>query len=288
VASFETIADELYALPPDQFASARDDFIKQAKAAKDQALAKELGKLRKPTLSAWLINLLWRDQREVMEQLFQLSGELSEAQARAAGGELRALMQQRREIERALLVRAKKLGEEGGANVSESVQREAQETLSAAFADPSVADEVRQGRLVKPAAYSGFGTPVAVAAPPRRAAPAVAAPEPTDFEERAAQRQRERRQAGSRRLAEAQSALHMARDAVAQATREVDEATSRAKDLAARVDNLREQLRKAEQEATNAEKSNAAAERGRELAERAVATAEKDVESAEKALSELE
>src|SRR6266849_10082898 len=92
----DSIADELYGLRPEEFAEARDAAIRTARNEGKAALAKALGKLRKPTLSAWLINLLWRDQRDVMEQLFELSQELSRAQAEASGPALRELASQRR------------------------------------------------------------------------------------------------------------------------------------------------------------------------------------------------
>ena len=70
---FDGIADALYALHPDAFAAARDDAVKQARAAGVAPLARELAKLRRPTLSAWMVNLLWRDQATVLEQLFRLA-----------------------------------------------------------------------------------------------------------------------------------------------------------------------------------------------------------------------
>jgi hypothetical protein len=65
-AQVDAVAEQLYGLPPDEFSSARDEYVRQAREQRNQALARELGKLRKPTQSAWLINLLWRNQREVI------------------------------------------------------------------------------------------------------------------------------------------------------------------------------------------------------------------------------
>ena len=124
---FDAIADELYALPPGDFAAARDEYVRKARAEGRQALARELAQLRRPTLSAWLINLLWRDQRDVMEQLFELADALRRAQAQAAGGELRTLTDQRRELEAALLRRASELADEHGVKLTDTVAREAQE-----------------------------------------------------------------------------------------------------------------------------------------------------------------
>src|SRR5579862_5235623 len=91
VPDLDPVADRLYALKPDEFAAARDAEVRQARQAGQRDLAREIAQLRKPTQSAWLINLLWRDQHDVMEQLFELANELTRAQAEAAGPELRTL-----------------------------------------------------------------------------------------------------------------------------------------------------------------------------------------------------
>src|ERR1043166_1869408 len=95
-AQVDAVADVLYGLLPDEFSDARDQYVRQAREQRNQPLARELGKLRKPTQSAWLINQLWRDQRAVIEQLFELAAELNQAQAEAAGSALRELTAQRR------------------------------------------------------------------------------------------------------------------------------------------------------------------------------------------------
>ena len=137
---FERIADELYAARPDEFASARDEQVRKARADGRPELARELNKLRKPTQSAWLVNLLWRGQRDVMQQLFELAAELSRAQAGASGEELRGLTAQRRQLESALLRQAQALAAQSGVRVTDATAREAQETLAAALANPEVAD----------------------------------------------------------------------------------------------------------------------------------------------------
>src|SRR5215468_2777568 len=107
---FDDVAERLYALRPDDFAAARDAEVRNARTAGQAALARDLAKLRKPTQSAWLLNLVWRDQHDVMEQLFELSQELARAQADAAGPALRELTAQRRQLENALVRRAVELG----------------------------------------------------------------------------------------------------------------------------------------------------------------------------------
>jgi hypothetical protein len=290
-AELDTIADELYGLRPDEFAAARDEQVRKARGDGQQALARELAKLRRPTQSAWLINLLWRDQREFMEALLELSEELTRAQAEAAGSTLHELTAQRRQLERALIQRARALARDAGVDVSASMEREAQETLGAALADPEVATEVRTGRLVKPAAYAGFGTfGTAPTKSPARSEPArvPAARKPDDFEARAAQRARERREAAERRVAEARSALEAAASALAEEQREAEAARAHGQDLRTQVDQLRERLRELELERATAERAAVAAERSRDQAERAHTAAERALEQAEQDLKALD
>jgi len=293
VQTFNRIADELYGLRPDAFAAARDEQVRKAKADGHKVLAKELGELRKPTQSAWMINLLWRDQREVLEQLIQLAHELTSAQASASGPALQQLTQQRRQLENALIRRGQALAKQHGVDVSASMEREAQETLAAALARPEVADQVRTGRLVKPAEYAGFG------ALPGSAAPKSAAPreqdvqrEPAKIEDlaaaRAAQRAREKRDAAQRRVDEARSALEMAAAALKHAESAVEAARQQHQDIRTQIEDMREQLRELEKKESAAERDARARVQDRDEAVTEHAAAERAVERAEAALKDLD
>ena len=286
----EPIADELYALKPDEFSAARDERIRAAKAEGKAALAREVGKLRKPTLSAWLINLLWRDQRDVMEQLFELAAELNRAQAAGSGPALREAMAQRRQIETALLRRAAGLAQQAGVKATDQVVREAQETLTAALAQPSVAEEVRSGRLVKPAEYAGFGAPTSGTSAPRAApapGPRQTPTEPIDFQEVAERRRAEERRAAERKVDEARAAVDAAERAVVDQRRAADDAHSRHHDLRKQLDELRDRLRRLERDVDEAERAASAADRERERADGAHAAALVALDNAERALEEV-
>ena len=60
----DEVADELYALPPDEFIPARKAREDEAKADGDKALAKEINALPKPSTAAWVCNLLVREARD--------------------------------------------------------------------------------------------------------------------------------------------------------------------------------------------------------------------------------
>jgi hypothetical protein len=288
-------AAELYALHPDAFAAARDSQVRTARTEGQQSLARELSKLRRPTLSAWLINLLWRDQREVLEQLFELADEMRRAQTAGSGPELRTLTAQRRELEAALLQRARTLAEQAGVKVTDATAREAQDTLAAALARPDVADEVRTGRLVKPASYAGFG-PLPATVPPAgtvgaqhreptdatdRVPVPIRRPKTDDREAQAAQRARERREEAERRVQEARSAVDTAAAELADQGHAAEMADRHLQDLREQVDRLRAQLRELEHEVTAAEQAARAAATRRQQADKAHQTARQTLERTE-------
>jgi DNA repair exonuclease SbcCD ATPase subunit len=146
--------EQLYALPPEQFTAARDAAAKQAKADGEPDRAKGLRALRRPSVSAGLVNRLARERTGLLEQLLELGPALAEAQAARSGDELRALGDQRRQLVEAVVEQA--LADADRA-VTAAVRAEVAGTLEAALADPASADAVRSGLLVRALAFAGFG-----------------------------------------------------------------------------------------------------------------------------------
>ena len=103
----DEVADELYALPPEEFIPARKARADQAKAEGDKALAQEIGSLPKPSTAAWVCNLLLRYEGEEIAGLVELGGLLREAQESLAGDQVRALDVQRRQLIAALTRQAR-------------------------------------------------------------------------------------------------------------------------------------------------------------------------------------
>ena len=103
-------ADQLYAISPDDFVAQRTALVAEARAAKDRPLAKEIGQLRRPTRSAWLVNVLARAEPERLTELLELGTALQQAQQRMAGDELRRLSKERRTLIDSLSRRAGELG----------------------------------------------------------------------------------------------------------------------------------------------------------------------------------
>ena len=180
----DQVADELYALSPDDFRAARDERAAQARDSGDKTLARAITALRRPAVSAWLVNLLAREQTAQMSELLALGESLRDAQEALDGARLRELSIQRRELVAAMVSEAKQLADRAGRTVSLQVEREVEATLQAALADPDAAAAVSAGRLASPLSYAGLGGGEAVPLRPHPkregAAPAPARKEPAE------------------------------------------------------------------------------------------------------------
>ena len=283
------IADRLYAVSADAFTEARNAAAREA--GDDKELAKRVKALRKPSTSAWAVNLLVRREAGQIDQVLTLGASLREAAASMQGEELRALTRQRRQLTTALASSARTLARESGVRLSQAVVDQIEGVLNAAMLDRVAADAVRSGLLVKaftstgvseldvesvvavPAALGTVPTPVARPKPDLRVVP----------EDDAVRRAR-------------------ARDAVAEAAAEVgrvqadvDEAARQVTDLEARrlqvheeIDELRRRLADLETEADQVEEDLDEAVEGRDEADRRLAEARAAHERAVRALEKLE
>src|SRR5829696_9990678 len=152
----DDIVRGLYVLPPADFVAARNELVRQARAAGSREVAERLQRLRRPTRSAWLVNLLARDSAS-MQRLSALGRELRDAQTGLAGAELRNLAAQRRRLLADLLNQARAHADEAGVRLTPTVLSEVEATLQAALVDLAGALTIRNGRLAKPLSHSGFG-----------------------------------------------------------------------------------------------------------------------------------
>ncbi|RKR88567.1 hypothetical protein BDK92_2895 [Micromonospora pisi] len=153
------LVQRLYTAPPEGFVGARTEAVAAARAAGDEATARQLAKLRKPTVAAWLVNLLAIRRPELVADLVELAAELRAAQRDLRGPRLRELSAQRRGTVAALVAEARALGVEADPRLGAGKLplAEVEATLQAALADVEVAEQVRSGRLVRAASYAGFG-----------------------------------------------------------------------------------------------------------------------------------
>jgi hypothetical protein len=139
----DSVADALYALPPEEFTAARDA---AAKKSTDPQLTKAIKSLRKPTVSAHVVNQLVREHADDVDGLLAI-GDALRAAMTGDKGDVRRLTEQRRDL----------IGSLVSADLAASVRDDVTATLEAATADPALGQAVRSGRLVKPLRYAGFG-----------------------------------------------------------------------------------------------------------------------------------
>ncbi|WP_240431050.1 hypothetical protein [Mycobacterium kyogaense] len=167
--------DALYAARPQDFTARRTELAAAAKKAGAGDAAKQIGASRRPTVAAWVVNLLAL-KGTARTQLADLRTRLREAHAAMDGDAIRALTTEQRrlveELSRAGFVAA------GITDPSAALRDDVVSTLQAAVADPEVL--ARLGRLTKAEQWSGFGDfGVATAVSAKRSpgsAPAAPAP----------------------------------------------------------------------------------------------------------------
>ncbi|MFI5889383.1 hypothetical protein ACIA5D_04605 [Actinoplanes sp. NPDC051513] len=302
----DDLIQRLYEQPPDGFVAARTAAIDEAKRAGDRDTAKRLAALKKPTVAAWVVNLLALRRPDLIDELVELSSALREAQRGLQGDQLRELTAQRRQVVSALVGAARKLALEAEPDAKLPLG-EVEATLSAALAEPSVAAQVRTGRLIRAASYAGFGE---VPKPRLRlvsdtdtdldtdldadldaeesdeeGGEVVEFPQQSTRERQAAERRRrqieQRRRELRRELGTAESAEHRADEQLVRAENAERDAEHLVEDLDAELAEL-------ERRRTEAQADVARRKQARRTAERDVATARRRVGDVQAALEDLE
>ncbi|MFD7161089.1 hypothetical protein ACFV9C_41345 [Kribbella sp. NPDC059898] len=154
---FEEAADAVYAAPAADFIATRNELAKQLKAAGDPLGSTRLKALRKPTVAAWIANLVARELPDQLDDLLALGDEFREATADLDGERLRELTPKRHQVLDQLANEAARLAGDRGQKLSPDVATKLRETLDAALIDPAAGDAVREGRLSSALRHVGFG-----------------------------------------------------------------------------------------------------------------------------------
>ena len=232
---------DLYQGDPEEFMARRGELAAQAREAGQAAVAKQIGALRKPTRSAWLVNRLVRADPEVTARLAALAAELRDGGL--DGGRIRELT-----VARARLVdELTRQALDGLPAAPAAVREEVAATFDAALADPEVAANL--GTLVRAAHWAGFGldpdgAPASTQGPPLAAK--TKKPEPAEPSAERERRHREKIISAERAVAEADRTA----DAANVAERELEDAVRR---LEAELAQARQQLADARRQAYRAE-----------------------------------
>lgn len=235
----DTIVVELYAVPPADFTTARSERARGL----DKDLAARVAKVRKPVVSAWVVDLLAREG--MLADALELGAALREAQDDLDAAELSRLGRQRRQLVAALARSGGDRAADAGVAVSAAALTDIESTLNAALIDATAAAAVRTARLAKPIAAGGdldLADVLSGSAPlPQR--------DETPDDELAERRARKAAESAAR---EAERAADRAARDQTDAEAKRDRAQVKADGLETRVDALRRELEQIEAEASAA------------------------------------
>jgi hypothetical protein len=233
VADLEEELDRLYGLPLDEFTPARNELAKRLKGEGDGDAASAVKSLKKPTVSAGLVNQLARREPELVQRLLAAGEELRKAQERVLGGggaeELRRASDAEREAVRGLVHAARGLG------AGQAVLDRVEQSLRAAASDEDARALLERGRFTSDFERSGFP---AIAAAPR---------------DELADRRRQRRDEQAQRIRGLQARLRELERKEAraqQAVRKAEEQVARARETAERAEEARAEAERVAAELT--------------------------------------
>lgn len=291
VAALAAAAARVYAVAPEEFLPLRTELVKAARADGDKALATEIGRLRKPSVAAWALNLVAHQGRPVLEELSDLGERMRSATSRLDVAELAAARPERDRVLAALVAAAAEVVADSGRSLSAAGRDEVRDTGVAALADAQAQAALETGTLVRALSYSGFGEvdvadAVAVTSTGRvlgvirggrgegTEESAAAVPEREAAEDAAAEEAATEDDDPAARRGAAQAGLDAAEVAVRQANDAVADAEERADSARERREAAQRQLDKAQAAETAAKERVAEARRARRAAEQARHAAE--------------
>lgn len=144
----------VYGVEPAQFVATRKEWVARLRAEGLREVAKQVGALRKPSVSAAAVNALVRAEDPVVARLADVGARMRHAQSTLDAAALTALRDDRDEVLAAWVAAAR---EHAGGPLTAAVEAEVRDTAVAALADPAATEVVTSGSLTRALSYSGFG-----------------------------------------------------------------------------------------------------------------------------------
>lgn len=256
---FDSAADELHTAPRSEFVALRDRRARQAQEEGDRDTARRIAALRKPTVAAWLVNLLARERPELLQQFLALGDSLRE------GSQLQEFAGRRRDLQQQLLREVEALAREQGQQVSSGTAQEITGTLNRALADAEAAATVRSGRLssaLEPSDALGEQWLTSVASQSSPSTPQSASqstpqkPRRSTKSGRASTKSRaksdDEQARAERQRREEQRAVEQAQVRLDRAEREAEQAHQEVEDLRRELDRAEQRRKKADKEVLQA------------------------------------
>ncbi|HKX47455.1 MAG TPA: hypothetical protein VJM06_02230, partial [Gaiellaceae bacterium] len=216
--------DALYGLPLDEFTNARNELARELRRQGRRDEAEEVASLRKPSLAAWVVNQLARQNTKDVEELIKAAAALRKGDA---DGDERF----RRAVDE-LVRAARELLAKGGRGTDAVVQEVATTLRATAAVAP---DELTEGRLTAARPASGFDA-LAGSVPPKAKRPAARARAETTKERKRPSVDRAAVEAARRELDKAREEARRLRREAAQAEREARRAREAAERAERRVE----------------------------------------------------
>jgi hypothetical protein len=271
VTDLQTAVDRLHAVPLEDFVAERKRLAKELRAAGDREAASELAKLPKPSAPAWALNLVAREEPDVVEGWLEAAEALRDASThadRGSGDALRAAMAAHRDATRRVLATVRDEARPNGRELSEPMLDRVRELLQAATADPARAELLRAGRVVEGDEEAPPLPEPAEAAKPRAT---KARGEPAKDQKARAVEERAEREAAAAR-AELEGRVAEAEERLAELRAAARERAAAAEQADERLEEAQRTLHRSESEAAAARQAAGEATEAAEQAERELRT----------------
>lgn len=296
--------DRLFQLPLQQFTAARNALVARLKKAGRDEEARRVGRVGKPSVSAWTVNQLYWRYRQDFSRLLETGDRFRDAQQGQLAGKgtgLRGALEARREALSSLLTRAPKVLRDAGHDATPEVMRRITTTLEALATYGTLTDAPAAGRLIRDLQPLGFETLAALVPRPGNGRKRLTAPRVLPFSKKreakepgatgrtSAKREREaevaaQRQAARRAVEAAERTLRTARKTVQRARAAFKSAAAHAKTTQRAKEKAEKRFETTAAAAEQASKEAHRIAREAEDAAQAVTDAEREVERARQLL----
>jgi hypothetical protein len=291
----ETEIAHLYSLPLAEFTAERNALAARLRKEGDREASERVKGLAKPSVSAWAVNVLFRDQKEKMDAFLaagrRARGILQEALTKGTGAEsLPDAMQDERDLRDDLRRRAVALlspdGKEPGRDIIDRITND----LEALALSPAAEEAAERGWLDRDLDPPGFEIFAGLPLAPRRErhgmhivpSPPAPAQEKEEKKGREAEKKEDREEKAERERREKEAAK--ARERIARAEEKVARAAEEEATLRSEAERAEKAAVKAEAAAAEARRR---AEADREAADRAKARADRAAEALARAEADL-
>jgi len=268
--------DGLFQLSLANFTEARNALAKRLKNEGQTLDAERVKALAKPSWPAWAVNQLYWQDPKTIERLLALGERVRRAQTgRLRNADLRALIDEKKQMTAALLKRASAILEEAGHAASADSMRRVSTTLEALAAWGDMEGVPRAGRLTAELDPPGFDSLAALMGGKKVEAEKVLlfrAPQPVEDPAAARARLREAVQAAEKALREAHRDAERAQSALAKANAHAATVEKQKQEIETRYVEAKEAARLASGEAKKTAQAVADAERSLAKAKGAVET----------------